>query len=91
VRRAIGAQNADVMRLLSGQTFRWTIAGLAAGVGGAVPASRTLRATVTGLADLDVTTVAIPIAGYLIVAAAAMILPALRALRVDPASALRAE
>lgn len=91
VRRAIGAKSADIMWLLSGQTFRWTLAGLAAGVGGAVLASRALRATVTGLADLDLTTVAIPIAGYLIVAAAAMILPALRALRVDPASALRAE
>ena len=91
VRRAIGAGNADVLWLLSGQTFRWTLAGLIVGVGGGVLASRALRATVTGLADLDMTTIAIPIAGYLIVAAVAMVVPALRALRIDPASALRAE
>ena len=91
VRRAIGAGNADVMWLLSGQTFRWTLAGLAVGVGGAVLASRALRATVTGLVDLDLATAAIPIAGYLAVAAVAMIVPALRALRIDPASALRSD
>jgi len=91
VRRAIGAGNADVLWLLSGQTFRWTLAGLIVGVGGGVLASRALRATVTGLSDLDMTTIAIPIAGYLIVAAVAMVVPALRALRIDPASALRAE
>jgi ABC-type antimicrobial peptide transport system permease subunit len=91
VRRAIGAGNADVMWLLSGQTFRWILAGLIVGVGGGVLASRALRATVTGLVDLDVTTVAVPIAAYLVVAAIAMIVPALRALRIDPASALRSE
>jgi ABC-type antimicrobial peptide transport system permease subunit len=61
------------------------------GVGGGVLASRALHATVTGLVDLDMTTIAIPIAGYLAVAAMAMVVPALRALRIDPASALRAE
>jgi ABC-type antimicrobial peptide transport system permease subunit len=58
---------------------------------GAVLASRALRATVAGLSDLDTMTVAVPIAGYLVVAAAAMVLPASRALRVDPSKALRAE
>jgi putative ABC transport system permease protein len=91
VRRAVGAANSDVLWLLSGQTFRWTVAGLIIGVGAGVLASRALRATVTGLADLDFTTVAIPIVGYLMVAGVAMMVPALRALRIDPASALRAE
>jgi putative ABC transport system permease protein len=91
VRRAVGAGNADVLWLLSGQTFRWTLAGLIVGVGGGVLASRALRAAVTGLSDLDMTTIAIPVAGYLIVAAVAMVVPALRALRIDPASALRSE
>lgn len=91
VRRAIGAQNTDVLWLLGGQTLRWTLAGLVAGVGGAVIASRVLRANVTGLADLDPATVAMASAGYLLVAAGAMILPAMRALRANPADTLRAE
>jgi predicted permease len=91
LRRAIGAQHGDVIWLLSGQTFLWTLAGLAAGLGGAVLASRALRASVNGLADLDPGIITLTCAGYLVVAGAAMILPALRALRVDPATALRAE
>ena len=91
LRRAIGAQRGDVLWLLSGQTFRWTLAGLAAGIGGAVLAGGALRATVAGLADLDAAIVAYTCAGYLVVAAAAMLIPAARALRVDPATALRSE
>ena len=91
VRRAIGAGNADVMWLLSGQTLRWMLAGLGVGAGAGVLASRALRATVTGLVVLDMATVAVPIAGYLLVAAVAMIVPASRALRIDPASTLRSE
>jgi putative ABC transport system permease protein len=91
IRRAIGARGADVMWLLSGQTFQWTLTGLGAGVFGAVLASRALRATVVGLVNLDATTIAIPVAGYLLVAAAAMLLPASSALRIDPSQALRAE
>jgi hypothetical protein len=36
VRRAVGAGSADVMWLLSAQTFQWTLAGLILGVGGGV-------------------------------------------------------
>jgi predicted permease len=91
LRRAIGAQAGDVVWLLSGQTFRWAVAGLAAGVGAAVLVSRALRASVGQLTDLEPALLAMTCVAYLAVVAAAMLLPAARALRVDPSTALRAE
>jgi putative ABC transport system permease protein len=91
LRRAIGAQTPDVLWLLAGRTFLWTLIGLAAGAGGATLASGAFRAIVPGLLPLDLATVAWTGAGYLIVVAIATILPSLQGLRVDPASMLRAE
>lgn len=91
LRRAIGAQPSDVIRLLAGQTFGWTLAGLAAGAAAATLASTALRATIPGVVPLDAPLVAIPSVAYLAVVALAALLPALKALRIDPASALRAE
>jgi predicted permease len=91
VRRAIGARPSDIVRLLAGQTFGWAAAGLVAGAAASVAASSVLRATIPGLARLDAVLVVPVCATYLAVVALAMTWPALRALRVDPATALRAE
>jgi putative ABC transport system permease protein len=91
LRRAIGAHHSDVLRLLAGQTLAWTLIGLAVGAGVAQLASRALRATMPGVVTLDASTIAVMAAGYLLVVGVATILPALQALRIDPASALRAE
>lgn len=91
LRRAIGARNSDVIRLLSGQAFGWALVVLTIGVVGAMLASTVLRATVAGVIALDVPLVAVTGGTYLLVAVVAMVVPAIRALRVDPASALRSE
>lgn len=91
IRQAMGATKRDVVGLLAGQTFGWTIAGLLAGVGGAVAASGALRAAVGNVGQLTATTVIGVAAVYLVVAALAMSVPAIRALRLHPSSALRAE
>jgi predicted permease len=91
LRRAIGARPTDVLRLLAGQTFAWALLGLAAGAGLAQLASRTLRATVPGVIPLDSSVLGLTSVAYLVVVAMAIVVPALQALRVDPASALRAE
>ncbi len=91
LRRAIGAQESDVLRLLAGQTFLWTLIGLAAGAGIATLASDAFRAIVPGLLPLDLATVGYTTGAYLIVVAAATLIPARQGLRVDPASMLRAE
>jgi putative ABC transport system permease protein len=91
LRRAIGAQTPDVLRLLAGRTFLWTLIGLMAGAGAATLASGLFRAIVPGVQPLDLATVAWTSASYLLVVALATVLPSLQGLRVDPASMLRAE
>ena len=91
LRRAIGAGSMDVVWLLSAQTCRWTLAGLTVGIAGAVLAGRALGAIVPNLVELDVASVATTTGGYLVVIAAAMVVPAIRAVGIDPAAALRAE
>jgi ABC-type antimicrobial peptide transport system permease subunit len=91
LRRALGAGSVDVVWLISAQTLRWTLAGLGVGIGGAVLANQVLRATVPNLADVGVASVVATSAAYLVVIAAAMVLPAVNALRIDPATAFRAE
>ena len=91
LRRAIGAQGADVFWLLAGQTLRWALAGLAVGVTGAVIASRAVRAAVAGVVPLDAPIVVVAGGLYVAVVAFAVAWPALKALRVDPATALRAD
>jgi putative ABC transport system permease protein len=91
LRRAIGARAGDVFALLAGATLRWTLAGMAAGVIAAVVSSSALRAGLAGVATLDVTSVLLAVVLYFVVVGGAMSVPALRALRMDPATALRAE
>jgi ABC-type antimicrobial peptide transport system permease subunit len=65
--------------------------GLLLGLAGALAVTRSLEALLFGVTPLDLTTfVAVPL-GFAAVAALASYVPARRALRVDPAIALRAE
>jgi ABC-type antimicrobial peptide transport system permease subunit len=66
-------------------------AGLALGMAAAVAASGALRALLRGLTHLDAATVAAIGAFYLLVVAVAVCIPAVRALRLDPAAVLRSE
>jgi putative ABC transport system permease protein len=91
IRIAIGAQSRNVIRLLAGQTLVWTLIGLVLGLAGAVAASKALRATLRGLGQLDPLTLGFVAGFYLIIVAAAICLPALKALRVDPGSILRVD
>ena len=91
IRMALGAPSMAIIRLVLSGNSRALTAGLAAGVVGALAASRVLRGSLYGLSPLD------PIAyGGVIVllaasAVAASYLPARRATRVDPVLALRHE
>jgi putative ABC transport system permease protein len=91
LRRAIGARGYDVLALLAGRTFRWALGGLAVGIVAAVIGSAALRAAVAGVVRLDVVTVALVSGMYLALVAVAMSVPALRACRLDPNAALKAE
>jgi ABC-type antimicrobial peptide transport system permease subunit len=89
VRLALGAGAVSVMRLLAWQSLRPVLLGTAIGAGFAAAASGFIQAMLYGISPLDPT-------GYIsalfllgAVAAAAALVPASAALRVDPSVTLR--
>ena len=91
VRRAMGATSSNIMGLLAGPTASWTLAGLAAGVVGAVAIAGTLRATILRTAAIDPVTVGLIAVIYVAIVAPAVLIPAAKALRLDPSAVLRTE
>lgn len=91
VRMAIGARRADVLRLIAGRAAALAAAGAAAGTLAALALARWIASLLYGVGPLD--PVAFTLAPLLLAAAAtaAAWLPAWRASRVDPMSALRRE
>jgi predicted permease len=91
VRRAVGAAPTQVVFLVLGQGVRLVIIGVLLGVTGALLGGRLLTSALYETTPWDVPTY-IGVVGVLGLAAVlAMLLPALRAARVDPLIALRSE
>jgi predicted permease len=91
VRRAIGASAPHIVALVIGEGLGWTVLGIVAGAFGAGILSRSLGSLLYGVSASDPTTFVAMAAGLAVVALLASALPALRAARVDPMVALRAE
>jgi ABC-type antimicrobial peptide transport system permease subunit len=91
VRVALGARPAHVFGLVVRQGM--TLAAVAVGLGilGALALGRVMENLLFGVGARDPLTLATVAAGLLLTAFAASALPALRATRVDPSEALRAE
>jgi predicted permease len=91
VRMALGARRPDVLRLVLGHGMGLTLWGTALGFGGALALTRLMASLLYGVAATDPVTfigVALLLAA---VALAACCIPALRATRVEPTTALRQE
>jgi putative ABC transport system permease protein len=91
IRMALGADRANVGRLIVGQGARMAAVGLGLGLAGAMALSRVLSSLLYGVRPIDPATfsgVALSLGGVALLAAW---LPARRATRVDPAVVLRAE
>jgi ABC-type antimicrobial peptide transport system permease subunit len=91
VRMALGADLADVRRMVVRDALRPVAAGLGVGVAGALALTRVLRAELFGIQPHDPATFMAVVLTLLVVALVAAYLPARRASRVDPVVALRAE
>jgi putative ABC transport system permease protein len=91
IRVALGAEKGGIYRLVLGQGFRLTLAGLVVGTVLAVAFTRLLKAQLFGVSETDAITYASVGLLLAVVALLACHIPARRATRVDPMVALRYE
>ncbi len=91
IRIALGSDRADVVRLVLGEGMRLAGIGLGIGLVGAVASSRLVGSLLYGVRPLDPVAFSVVPLTLLVVAAAAVYLPARRAARVDPIRALKTE
>jgi putative ABC transport system permease protein len=91
IRMALGAQRADVLRLVLGQGVRLAMIGVALGIAGAVGMARLMKGLLFGVEPADPGTLAAVAILLSIVMLMACWLPAYRATRIAPVDALRRE
>jgi putative ABC transport system permease protein len=91
VRMALGAQRSEILGMILRDGVRLGVSGLGLGIATALAASRLLRAVLFGVTPTDAATYAAVVVLMLVVCLVACYLPARRAARVDPLTAIRAE
>jgi len=91
IRVALGADRGAVVRLIVGEGMVLAGIGIAVGLAGAMLVTRFLETLLFDVSPTDPAVLAMTCAGVLGVAAIASLIPAARALRIDPMSALRVE
>jgi ABC-type antimicrobial peptide transport system permease subunit len=91
VRMALGARRGEIVRMMIASGARLGLIGIAAGVAVALTTSRILNGLLFGVERTDMVTYASVIALMLVAALLACRIPAMRAARVNPLSAIRAE
>ncbi|MBL9218157.1 MAG: ABC transporter permease [Opitutaceae bacterium] len=91
IRMAIGAQRGDILQMIMQSGLKLVAVGISAGLLGSLALTRALQNQLFGVTAYDPLTF-ISIAAILtLIASVACLLPALRAMRVDPLTALRTE
>jgi putative ABC transport system permease protein len=91
IRIAMGAQRRDILKLVINEGLTLTVIGIVVGLGSAFALTRFLAAFLYGVSATDPVDFAAVAALFGIVALAASYIPARRAMRVDPLTALRYE
>jgi predicted lysophospholipase L1 biosynthesis ABC-type transport system permease subunit len=91
IRTALGARQADVLRLVILESMVPTLVGIVAGTFAALASARAMQTLVFGIGPSDPLTMAGAGATLTLVALTASAVPAYRAVRLDPVKVLRAE
>ena len=91
IRLALGAQTKDVLRLVVGHGLRLALLGAAVGALVSVMARRGMSSLLFGISATDPVTFVVVLCVVTLAAALAAYIPARRAMRVDPMTALRHE
>jgi putative ABC transport system permease protein len=90
IRRALGAQDTDILRMVVRQGLALTLAGVALGIAGALALTRLLSDLLFHTKAIDPLIFAGVALLFILVAFAASYIPARRAAKIDPMAALRA-
>ena len=91
VRIALGAQPGDILRMVVRRSVVLALTGMVPGVALAYAAGRSMEALLAGVAPADMPTMAAAVGLSVLMTIVGSLMPTLRALRVDPITALRAE
>jgi predicted permease len=91
IRLALGAPQAAVVRLVLAEVLTLTVMGLAAGAAGGLKLAQYVEGLLFEVRASDLASLAIPLASLLLAIALAALTPAIRAVRVEPVTALRYE
>jgi putative ABC transport system permease protein len=91
IRIALGADRANVLKLIGGECGKLLLAGLLLGMALAVGASQAIAKLLYGLSPNDPLTIVLSVLLLAVVALPASLIPAIRASRLDPMQALREE
>jgi predicted permease len=91
IRIALGAQRSEVLRVVLIDGMRPVLFGALAGLAGAAATGSLMRSMLYGASPYDPLVIASMVGCLLLIAVAACILPAWRALRLNPMQALRTE
>ena len=91
VRMALGAQSGDILHLIVRRSVMLALAGVIPGVVLAYIAGRSMEALLAGVKPADGPTLLAAVGLSALMTMVGSVLPTLRALRVDPITALRAE
>jgi putative ABC transport system permease protein len=90
VRLALGAAKRNIVSMVVGQALALAAAGLALGLGAGYAVARTMESLLAGVSPADALTYAAVAVLVLTATLAGTVMPVRRALRVDPATAMRA-
>jgi putative ABC transport system permease protein len=91
VRLALGATARQIFGLVVGESLKLAAVGLVLGVAGAIAVGRAMDTLLFGVAATDILTFGLTAAVLTMVAVLASYMPARRAMRTDPMTALRTE